>query len=1195
MPSFVHLHVHTQYSILDGAAFIPQLFVKAQADKQAALAITDHGNMFGVKEFLDTAKNYPDIKPIVGCEVYVAPEGRLLRKNKEEATTCHLVLLAKDQQGYRNLIKLVSKAWIEGFYYKPRIDHELLEEYHEGLIAMSACLAGELPRLILADKLKEASQLILWYKQLFGPDYYIELQRHKTKLDIENAKTCYALQKKIEPHLIALAREHNVKLVATNDVHFVNAEDAPAHDRLICVATNEDVADDNRKIRYTGEEYLKSSMEMSELFSDIPEALATTLEIADKVTPFEIDRKPLLPHFDIPQEFPDSNAYLRHLTYLGAERLYGEISTELRNRIDLELDTISEMGFPDYFLIVSDFIRAAREMDVWVGPGRGSAAGSVVAYCLGITLADPIRYGLLFERFLNKERASLPDIDIDFADDGRWKVLQYVENKYGKDHVSHVVTFGTMAARSAIKDVARVQRLPLAEAERLAKLIPDRLPEKDGRPQKINIENSLKYVPELQEALNSDDPLLSSTLEYARKLEGSVRNTGVHACAIIIGPENLTNHIPLSTGKDKDTGEDTLVSQYEGSLIEQVGMLKMDFLGLKTLSILRTAVENIKVNHNIDIDVNDIPLTDGPTYELFSRGDTVGVFQFESDGMRKWLRELKPTCLEDLIAMTALYRPGPMDYIPDFIDRKHGRKTITYDLPQMEKYLKETYGITVYQEQVMLLSQELAGFSGLEADKLRYAMGKKKRGEMENLRVQFLKGGTDRGIDESVLKKIWVDWSAFAQYAFNKSHATCYSIISYQTGYLKANYPAEFMAAVLSRNRDNIDEVSKFMDECKRMDLKVLGPDVNESMHDFTVNKKGDIRFGMAGIKGVGYGAVENIIKAREQDGPFKDIYDFAERINLNTCNRKALESLVYAGAFDSFKEVKRHQYFLPCNKDGIFLDSLIRYGNMIQEEKNRDVSSLFGEGSQSLVPPERPVPPHTALEAPEDFLKKEKEMVGIYLSSHPLDRFSFEMKHFTSHSLQDIAEILEKAQSEENFPSREVRLGGLVTNVTSALSKNSGRPWGTFTLEDYTSTRKFTLFGKEYEQFLPYMRQGEALLMKCSLQERFSYKKKNGAVQDKGPKEKEVRIQEISLLANAKDTLNTMTMYLDVDQINASFRKELVNMLAGNPGKITVHFVLKDKGNKMAVKLFSRSHRIDLTPKLLEWVQKKNLEFNVE
>ncbi len=1195
MPSFVHLHVHTQYSILDGAAFIPELFLKAAADKQPALVITDHGNMFGVKEFLNTAKNFPDVKPIVGCEVYVAPEGRLLRKNREEATTCHLILLAKNQKGYQNLIKLVSQAWIDGFYYKPRIDHELLEQYHEGLIAMSACLAGELPRLVLAGKLNEASQLINWYKQLFGPDYYIELQRHQTKLNIENAKTCYVLQKKIEPHLIALAREHNVKLVATNDVHFVNAEDAPAHDRLICVATNDDVADDNRKIRYTGEEYLKSSEEMSTLFSDIPEALATTLEISEKITPYSLDRDPILPHFPIPDSFADSNAYLRHLTFLGAERLYGEITPELRERIDFELNTISEMGFPDYFLIVSDFIRASREMDVWVGPGRGSAAGSVVSYCLGITLADPIRYGLLFERFLNKERTSLPDIDIDFADDGRWKVLQYVENKYGKDHVSHVITFGTMAARSAIKDVARVQRLPLAEAERLAKLIPDRLPEKDGRPQKINIENSLKYVPGLQEALNSEDPLLSSTIEYARRLEGSVRNTGVHACAIIIGPETLTNHIPLSTGKDKDTGEDILVSQYEGSLIEQVGMLKMDFLGLKTLSILKTAVENIKANHNIDIDINDIPLTDGPTYELFSRGDTVGVFQFESDGMRKWLRELKPTCLEDLIAMTALYRPGPMEYIPDFIDRKHGRKTITYDLPQMEKYLKETYGITVYQEQVMLLSQELAGFSGFEADQLRHAMGKKKRNEMEKLRIQFLERGTKRGIDEAILKKIWVDWTAFAQYAFNKSHATCYSILSYQTGYLKANYPAEFMAAVLSRNRDNIEEVSKFMDECKRMELNVLGPDVNESMHDFTVNKAGDIRFGMAGIKGVGYGAVENIIRAREQDGSFKDVYDFAERINFNTCNRKALESLIYAGAFDSMKEVKRHQFFLPCNKDGVFLDSLMRYGIMIQEEKTRDVSSLFGEGTESLAPPEKPAPPHMTLEVTEDFLKKEKEMVGIYLSSHPLDRFSFEMKHFTSHSLQEIAEILDKAQSEENFPSREVRLGGLVTNVTSALSKNSGRPWGTFTVEDYTSTRKFTLFGKEYEQFLPYMRQGEALLMRCSLQERFSYKKKNGPIQDKGPKEKEVRILGISLLANAKETLNAMTVYLDVEQINASFRKELVNILAGNPGKITVHFVLKDKGNKMAVKLFSRSHRIDLTPELLGWIQKNNLEFIVE
>ncbi|MDD2289100.1 MAG: DNA polymerase III subunit alpha [Bacteroidales bacterium] len=1195
MPSFVHLHVHTQYSILDGAAFIPKLFDKAEADNQPAMAITDHGNMFGVKEFLNTAKKYPSVKPILGCEVYLAPEGRLLKKNKEEATTCHLVLLAKNHDGYLNLIKLVSQAWIDGVYYKPRIDHELLQQYHHGLIAMSACLAGELPRLVLAGKIEEASHLVAWYKDLFGEDYYIELQRHKTRLTTQNAMECFTLQKQIEPHLIALAQKHQVKLVATNDVHFVNYEDAPAHDRLICVATNDDVTNENRKIRYTEEEYLKSCQEMTELFTDIPEALATTLEIAGKVERFSLDRDPILPHFPIPAEFPDADAYLRHLTYKGAERLYGRITPELAERIDMELGTISGMKFPDYFLIVADFIRAAREMDVWVGPGRGSAAGSVVAYCMGITLVDPIRYGLLFERFLNKERISFPDIDIDFADDGRSKVLQYVENKYGKDHVSHVVTFGTMAARSAIKDVARVQRLPLQEAERLAKLIPDRLPDKDGKPQHITIENSLKYVPELLAALKSEDPLVSSTVEYALRLEGSIRNTGVHASAIIIGPDTLTNFIPLSTTKDKETGEDILVSQFEGSLIEQVGMLKMDFLGLKTLSILKNAVETIKANHNTTLDINNLPLTDPATYELFSRGDTVGVFQFESDGMRKWLRELKPSCIEDLIAMTALYRPGPMDYIPDFIDRKHGRKTIVYDLPQMEKVLKETYGVTVYQEQVMLLSREIAGFSGLEADSLRRAMGKKKPEEMEKMKQDYLTGGKNNGFDETVLKKIWVDWTAFAQYAFNKSHAASYSILSYQTGYLKTKYPSEFMAAVLSGNRNNIEEVSKYMDECKRMEINVLGPDINESAHDFTVNRKGDIRFGMSGIKGVGYGAVESIILAREQGGPFRDIYDFAERVNLNTCNRKVLESLVYAGAFDSFTDIKRHQYFLPCNKDGVFLDSIMRYGSRVQEEKNKDISSLFGSGPDSLAPPERPVPPHMAPETTEDFLKKEKEMVGIYLSSHPLDKFNFEIKHFTSHNLQQVQELLDNNRDEEPFVPREVRLGGLVTNVTSALARNSGRPWGTFTLEDYTASWKFTLFGKEYEKFLPYMREGEALLVKCLHQERVQYKRKGQEETTTSPKEKELRIQEISLLSNARESLQSITMDLGVEQISGTFRTELVRVLSENPGKITVHFVLKDKANKMAVKVFSRSHRIDLTPDFLNWIQKKGIAFSVE
>lgn len=941
---------------------------------------------------------------------------------------------------------------------------------------------------------------------------------------------------------------------------------------------------------------------MTELFADIPQALENTLHIADKIETYSLDRKPLLPHFPIPDDFSDAGEYLRHLTYEGGKVLYGTITPEIKERMDFELRTILKMGFPDYFLIVRDFIHQARKMGVWVGPGRGSSAGSVVAYCLGITLVDPIKYGLLFERFLNEERISLPDIDIDFADDGRSKVLEYVESKYGKDQVCHVITFGTMAAKSAIKDVARVQRLPLPEAERLAKLIPDRLPDKDDKPQKITIENTLHHVPELQAAFKSEDPLVRTTLEYAYKLEGSVRNTGVHASAIIIGPETLTNHIPLSTSKDKDTGKDILVSQYEGGLIEQVGMLKMDFLGLTTLSILRTAVENISQNHGVDIDVNTLPLTDVSTYQLFSRGDTIGIFQFESDGMRKWLKELKPTCLEDLIAMTALYRPGPMDYIPDFIDRKHGRTDIVYDLPQMEKFLKETYGITVYQEQVMLLSQELAGFSGFKADSLRRAMGKKMPEEMETLRKDFLHGGSERGIDEEVLNKIWIDWTAFSKYAFNKSHAASYSMLSYQTAYLKANYPADFMAALLTRVRDNIADVSKYMDECKRMELNVLGPDINESMHDFTVNRAGDIRFGMAGIKGVGYGAVEDIVQERKAGGPFKDIYDFIERINLNSCNKKVLESLIYAGAFDSFPQIKRNQYFLPCGKDGNFLESLITYGDRLKADRNKGMNSLFGDGTDAMIAVEKPIPATTIPEVQEDFLKKEKEMVGIYLSSHPLDAFKFEMDHFTSHTLQQASDLYEESQSVTNFAPRELRVGGIVTQVTAALAKSSGRPWGTFTVEDYASSMRFTLFGKEYEQFLPYMRENEVLLIRCSLQERFQKSfRDRGAAADKkpltlpGPAPKEFKILDISLLANAKETLNALTLYLDIEQITETFRKELLEVLSKNRGKVTLHLVLKDKNEKMAVKLFSRSHKIDLSPELLNWIDKQAFDFLVE
>lgn len=1190
---FAHLHVHTYYSVLDGAAPIGKLFKKAEADAMPALSITDHGNMFGVKEFLDTAKKHKSVKPIVGCEVYVAPEGRLLRKNKEDATTCHLILLAKNAEGYHNLIKLVSQAYIDGMYYKPRIDHELLEQYHQGLIASSACLAGEVPRMLMAGNVEGAERIILWYKQLFGEDYYLELQRHQTLLDFPHVKEVYTLQKKIEPFLIDLAHKHGIKLIATNDVHFVNYEDAPAHDRLICVTTNDYVDDPDRKLRYTQQEYLKTTQEMEALFADVPEATANTMEIVEKVEIYEIDRKPILPHFPIPEAFPDSNAYLRHLTYEGAARLYPEVTPEIKERIDFELNTIKGMGYPDYFLIVRDFILAARNMDVWVGPGRGSAAGSVVAYCLQITLVDPIKYDLLFERFLNPDRISLPDIDIDFADDGRGKVLQYVEDKYGKDHVSHVITFGTMAAKSAIKDVARVQRLPLAESDRLAKLIPDRLPDKGDKPQKVTIANSLNYVQELKDAFNSDDKLISSTIDYAQKLEGSVRNTGVHACAVIIGPETLTNHIPLSTAKDKDTGEDILVSQYEGSLIEQVGMLKMDFLGLKTLSILKSAVANVKANHHIDIDVNGLSLDDERTYQLFSQGDTIGVFQFESDGMRKWLKELKPTCIEDIIAMTALYRPGPMDYIPDFVDRKNGRKAIAYDLPQMEKYLKDTYGVTVYQEQVMQLSQEIAGFTKGQADTLRKAMGKKKLDVMEEMRVKFMEGGKEKGFDEKILKKIWEDWTAFAQYAFNKSHATCYAMLSYQTAYLKANYPSEFMAAVLSKNRDNIDEVSKYMDECKRMGVPVLGPDVNESMHDFTVNKAGAIRFGMAGIKGVGYGAVEAIVQAREKDGPFSDVFNFFERVNLNTCNRKAIESLAYAGAFDSFTDIRRPQFFLPSGKEATFLDCLMRYGVKVQEDQNNDINNLFGSGSESMAPPSRPLLPPAALESSEDFLKKEKEMVGIYLSAHPLDKFRFEMDRFTTATLEEVQEAKKVADPQLNFAPQKMKLGGIITNVKSAISKQ-GRPWGSFTLEDYTSALSFTLFGKDYEQYLPYLKVGEALLVSCTLQERPTFGKDRNKPTT-GPREKEIRLNALSLLANAKDALKAITLTFDVTQITPAFRDELARVLTDNKGNTKVQLHVRDEAHQLAVTFFSRSHRVDITNDLLLWLNQQHIPFTVE
>ena len=1179
---FTHLHVHTQYSILDGAAPIPKLFAKAQEDGQAALAITDHGNMFGVKEFLKTAATFPEVKPIIGCEVYVSPDGRHVRRGKEDQSSNHLILLAKNLTGYKNLVKLSSLAYIEGFYYKPRIDHELLEKYREGLIACSACLAGEVSSLLLQGKGKEAEARMFWYRQLFGDDYYIEIQRHKSKDPA--LQEVFIAQQRIESDLITLAQKHHIKLIATNDVHFVDADDAMAHDRFICISTNSDVDDPNR-MRYTREEYFKTKQEMAEIFADLSGIVENTLEVANKVERYSIDSEPIMPDFPIPAPFEDANAYLRHLTYQGAEKLYGAINETLQERIEFELGTIKNMGFPGYFLIVQDFIHAARNMGVWVGPGRGSAAGSVVAYCLGITLIDPIKYGLLFERFLNPDRISLPDMDIDFSDDGRSKVLQYVEDKYGKDHVSHVVTFGTLGAKNAIRDVARIQGLPLSESERLTKMVPDRLSDKSGNLLPVTLSNCMSILSEFKEEMKSKDPLIPLTLEYALKLEGLVRNTGVHACAIIIGKESLIEHIPLCTAKDKETGEEMLVSQYEGSCIEEVGMLKMDFLGLRTLSILRETLDNIRRIHGIEINLDTLPLDDAKTYELFSRGDTMGVFQFESDGMRKWLSELKPSRLEDLIAMNALYRPGPMEKIPDFIDRKFGRKVIEYDLPGMDEYLSETYGITVYQEQVMLLSQKLAGFTRGEADTLRKAMGKKNMKVMIKQEAHFKEGGEARGHPREKLNKIWKDWVAFAEYAFNKSHSTCYALLGYQTAYLKANYPAPFMAGVLSRNLVNMDEISKYMDECKRMGIKVMGPDINESGMNFGVNAQGDLRFGLGGIKGVGTGAVELIVQEREAKGPYTSVYDFVERVNPFVLNRKVIDGLVYAGAFDSFGTIRRANYFVTSGKDETYIDQLIRYGNKVQMERESNVHSLFG--MHNAIPIVRPEPPQAVDFSELELLNKERELVGMYLSAHPLDNYAFEIKHFTTHSLPDAAEWLKGmvTRNRASDKEKEVCLAGLVTSVKKAMTKKTSKPWASFTVEDFKGSMSFSLFGKDFETYMTYLEPGFALFLRCLPQPKFGG----------NSNEWELKIKNITLLANIKDELvKKVCLTLPIEMITSEFRKEFVAVVKENSGAARLNIKIVDQTHQMVVDFFSRSFRVSMNPGLVAFLERHGIGYTL-
>ena len=1159
MSQFVHLHVHTQYSILDGASAIKPLIKRAKALGMPSLAITDHGNMFGVKEFHDAAVK-EGVKPILGCEVYVATGSRFDKKRGREDRGHHLILLAKNLTGYHNLAKMVSYAFTEGYYYHPRVDKELLRTYHEGIICCSACLGGELPQAIMHGGLDKAEAVVREFKEIFGDDYYLEMQLHRSG-DPRRDADVYENQKRVNAVILELAAKHNVKYIASNDAHFIMADDAEAHDRLICLNTGKDL-DDPTRMRYTGQEYLKSEQEMAELFGDHPEALTTTLEIADKVEEYSLEHKPLMPNFPIPDDFPidlpqlkesfskkikdevllaevqwatsldeligghpelaeslmiaKQFLYLKHLTFEGARRRYGELNEQILKRLDYELSTIEWMGFPGYFLIVWDFIRAARELGVSVGPGRGSAAGSVVAYSLGITNIDPIKYDLLFERFLNPDRISLPDVDVDFDEDGRADVLHYVVEKYGSKRVAQIITFGTMAPKAAIKDVARVQKLPLSESNRISKLVP----EKPG----TTFEKAFKEAPELLAERESENPLIRATMKYAEQLEGSVRQTGVHACGVIIGQDDLEKFAPIAIAKDAELN----VVQFEGKQVESVGLIKMDFLGLKTLSIIKDALENIEASKGVKIDIDAIPLDDSATYELYSRGETTGLFQFESPGMKKHLRNLKPNRFEDLIAMNALYRPGPMEYIPSFIARKHGQEKVTYDIPDMEEYLKDTYGITVYQEQVMLLSQKLAGFTGGQADTLRKAMGKKKKDVLDKMKPQFIEGAQKNGHDPKICEKIWSDWEAFASYAFNKSHSTCYAYVSYQTAYLKAHYPAEFMAALLSRNLSDIKKISFFMDECKRMGLSVLGPDVNYSKSRFSVDDEGNVRFGLAAIKGVGEAAVQDIVECRQRDGKFKSVYDFMERVNLQAVNRKTLENLAVGGAFDSISDLPRSAYFASDGREGTFLEALVRYGNRVQSEKANVQQSLFGGGNaEADIQKPEPLPhePWTKLE----MLNKEREVIGIYLSSHPLDDFSVIIRHYCHSTLGDLQDL-------PSMKNKDFTVAGMVTSVTHLTTK-TGKPYGRFTIEDYNSSHEFVLFSKDYENYRRYLYEGYYLLLRGRVQER-TY----------NPNELECRINSMMMLSEAQETLiRELTIALPVAELTediVSQLKETINAL---------------------------------------------------
>ena len=1274
MRQFVHLHVHSQYSLLDGQASISKLVDKAIDDGMPGIALTDHGNMFGVKEFFNYIKKKngarkdkikslqalierlengtaseaemgedssaalakarqdldkipkQDFKGIIGCEVYVAHRRLHNKEGKEDQGGYHLILLAKNMQGYKNLIKIVSKAYTEGFYMRPRTDRVELEKYHEGLICCSACLGGEIPRLIRKGNHEEAAAAIEWHRSIFGDDYYLELQLHKANVERANHDT-WVEQTEVNNFLIDYSLKHGVKLVCTNDVHFVDEEHAEAHDRLICLGTAKDL-DDPRRMLYSKQEWLKTTAEMNEIFDFVPEALSNTVEVCNKVESYSIDHSPIMPTFAIPEEFgteelyrqkysekdifdeftQDENGnvvmseedakkkidklggydklyrikleadYLAKLAMDGAHKRYGEtLDEETETRLKFELHIMKTMGFPGYFLIVQDFIRAAREeLDVSVGPGRGSAAGSAVAYCLGITQIDPIKYDLLFERFLNPDRISLPDIDIDFDDDGRGRVLNWVTQKYGKEKVAHIITYGTMATKMALKDVARVQKLPLAQANQLCKWVPERItdPNDKDKQLKINLKNAIMAVPELKAAEESSDPVMHDTIKYAKMLEGNVRGTGVHACGTIICRDDITDWVPVSTAVDKETGENMLVTQYEGSVIEDTGLIKMDFLGLKTLSIIKDAVENVRLTHGVIIDPDTIPIDDKKTYELYCKGGTIGTFQFESPGMQKYLRELQPSTFEDLIAMNALYRPGPMDYIPDFIDRKHGRKPIEYDIPIMERYLKDTYGITVYQEQVMLLSRLLGNFTRGESDTLRKAMGKKIKSKLDELKPKFIAGGKSNGHDEKVLEKIWADWEKFASYAFNKSHATCYSWVAYQTAYIKAHYPSEYMATVLSRNLNDIKQVTAYMTECKNMGISVLGPDINESLLKFSTNKKGDIRFGLAAIKGVGEAASESIIKERMENGPYKDIYNFMERVNFSTVNRKCLESIAYAGGFDSLIDFNRSRFFAEDASGVQYIESLIRYGQRMQQEKQNSQQSLFAMDTSTGGNIQPPRVPQVEDWNPLTILNKEREVIGLYMSSHPLDRFGFILRRACQHDLQSLQDL-------NPLKDTEVALAGVVTSVTPLATKD-GRPYARFVLEDYNSQHEFTLFSKDYERFSSLIQINNFLFIRGRVQVR-PYRQ---------PEELEYKIVSIQHLADIADGITNIRIELDINDVCSSFTNMILEQAAANSGKATLQFVVVDHNEDVKVKLSSKKYRVAPSTEFINFLDSNDINY---